>query len=297
MTLNQLRYFCTACQYKSITKAADLLYVSQPAVSSAIRELEREYQLQLLTRKNKSFELTEDGTTFYQHALVLLQQAEQFSQQMHDLSQRLSNVSVGVTRTTSGSIYAKFFSYYSSYDSQISMQTVFGQSRQHIDRVRNGVLDIAFIANDTLTPDSGVEHRVITSIRFVCVMSENHPLAHCSQVNVPMICDEPMVTTLYDNTKHQDLLKIYGAYGKTPRVIQRFDQISSVISAVRNGTAIAYLPEDQVRDYKSLVCIPLEEGHPVDFALIWNKESARRPAVRTLIEMIFRCFEEITAAE
>lgn len=297
MTLNQLRYFCTACQYKSITKAADLLYVSQPAVSSAIRELEREYQLQLLTRKNKSFELTEDGTTFYQHALVLLQQAEQFSQQMHDLAQRQSNVSVGVTRTTSGSIYARFFSYYFTYDSLISIQTVFGQSRQHIEQVQNGLLDIAFIANDTLTPDSDVGHRVIASIRFVCVMSENHPLAHEPYVTVPMICDESMATTVQDNTKHRDLIKIYGAYGKTPRIIQRFDQISSVISTVRNGTAIAYLPEDQVREYKGLVCVPLQEGHLVDFALIWNKESAQRPAVRELMEMIFQYFEEINAEE
>ena len=47
MTLNQLRYFCTAAQCHSITKAAKIMFVTQPAVSLALRELEKEFSITL----------------------------------------------------------------------------------------------------------------------------------------------------------------------------------------------------------------------------------------------------------
>ena len=42
MTLTQLEYFCMVCRYHSITRAADALYVSQPTISTSIRDLEKE---------------------------------------------------------------------------------------------------------------------------------------------------------------------------------------------------------------------------------------------------------------
>ena len=47
MTLNQLRYFCNAARCHSITQAAKLMFVTQPAVSTAIRELEKEFSITL----------------------------------------------------------------------------------------------------------------------------------------------------------------------------------------------------------------------------------------------------------
>lgn len=51
MTLNQLRYFCMASRCHSITKAAEELYVTQPTVSVAIRDLEIEFGVSLFSRK------------------------------------------------------------------------------------------------------------------------------------------------------------------------------------------------------------------------------------------------------
>ena len=54
MTLTQLEYFCMVCRYHSITRAADALYVSQPTISTSIRDLEKEFHLKLFNHgKNK----------------------------------------------------------------------------------------------------------------------------------------------------------------------------------------------------------------------------------------------------
>lgn len=48
MTLTQLEYFCAVCRYHSITRAAEALFVSQPTISTSIRDLEKEFNLRLL---------------------------------------------------------------------------------------------------------------------------------------------------------------------------------------------------------------------------------------------------------
>ena len=73
MTLNQLRYFCTASRCHSITKAAEELYVTQPTVSTAIRDLEIEFGISLFYRKGNQLILTGEGETLYEKANYILQ--------------------------------------------------------------------------------------------------------------------------------------------------------------------------------------------------------------------------------
>ena len=61
MTLNQLEYFCATCRYRSITRAAAVLYVSQPTISMAIKELEAEFGLELFVHAKNHIYLTEEG--------------------------------------------------------------------------------------------------------------------------------------------------------------------------------------------------------------------------------------------
>ena len=62
MKLIQLEYFCAVSRYHSITQAAQKLYVTQPAISSAIRELEKEFSINLFTRSKNHLTLTTEGS-------------------------------------------------------------------------------------------------------------------------------------------------------------------------------------------------------------------------------------------
>ena len=85
MTLNQLRYFCMASRCHSITKAAEELYVTQPTVSVAIRDLEIEFGVSLFSRKGNQLILTREGEEFYQYEIAAdafdeLMDTEQFNE-------------------------------------------------------------------------------------------------------------------------------------------------------------------------------------------------------------------------
>ncbi|MBR3069154.1 MAG: LysR family transcriptional regulator, partial [Lachnospiraceae bacterium] len=72
MTLAQLRYFCTAARLHSITQAADSLFVTQPTISIAIRDLEKEFGIPLFAHKSGRLHMTEEGALFYEKASAIL---------------------------------------------------------------------------------------------------------------------------------------------------------------------------------------------------------------------------------
>ncbi len=72
MIILQLTYFCAACKCGSITRASGELVVTQPTITSAIRQLEKEYHMELLDRKDKGVKLTPEGLEFYESGKNLL---------------------------------------------------------------------------------------------------------------------------------------------------------------------------------------------------------------------------------
>ena len=76
MTLKQLRYVVTVAETGNITEAAKKLYIAQPSLTSAIHELEKEYDLIIFNRTRKGIELTIDGEEFLGYARQVLEQAD-----------------------------------------------------------------------------------------------------------------------------------------------------------------------------------------------------------------------------
>lgn len=75
MTLKQLYYAVTVSETGNITEAAKKLFMSQPSLTSAIRELEKEYGITIFTRNKKGIEVTKDGEEFLGYARQVLEQA------------------------------------------------------------------------------------------------------------------------------------------------------------------------------------------------------------------------------
>ena len=76
MTLQQLRYIITISETGSLNKASEMLYVSQPSLSSALQELEKEIGIVIFHRSGKGVTLTGDGAEFLPYARNLYQQYE-----------------------------------------------------------------------------------------------------------------------------------------------------------------------------------------------------------------------------
>ena len=96
MTLNQLRYFCTASRCHSITKAAEELYVTQPTISMAIRDLEIEFGISLFSRKGNQLSLTQEGESFYKKATYILQYCNELQADYSSMSRIKPPLRIGI---------------------------------------------------------------------------------------------------------------------------------------------------------------------------------------------------------
>ena len=76
MTLKQLQYIVTVAEEGNITSAAKKLFIAQPSLTAAIRELENEYNVTIFTRSNKGIKLTPEGEEFLGYARQVLDQTE-----------------------------------------------------------------------------------------------------------------------------------------------------------------------------------------------------------------------------
>src|ERR1700749_2115111 len=97
MELRPLQYFAAVARHKHFTRAAEELYVTQPALSQQIRRLEAELGLALLTRTSRGVELTPAGEDLLQHAEAVLAEVERAKADMD----RHAGASRGAVRVAS----------------------------------------------------------------------------------------------------------------------------------------------------------------------------------------------------
>lgn len=88
--------FCTACRCHSLTGAANELFVTQPAVSLSIKELETEFGIILFYRQNNKLKLTEDGEAFYAKAIYILQYCSEMQYEMNNHSLQNKTLHLGI---------------------------------------------------------------------------------------------------------------------------------------------------------------------------------------------------------
>src|SRR4029453_15807540 len=97
MNLRRLKYFVKIVDVGSLTQAADLLHIAQPALSQQLATLEGEVGQQLLFRTKRGFNPTEAGKVLAPHAQLILRQCDQAVVDMHAASRSLSgSVSIGL---------------------------------------------------------------------------------------------------------------------------------------------------------------------------------------------------------
>ena len=96
MTLTQLEYFCMVCRYHSITRAAKALYVSQPTISTSIRDLEKEFHLKLFNHGKNRISLTKDGEAFYQKAEYILKQTQELYADFSNIEENRPPLRIGI---------------------------------------------------------------------------------------------------------------------------------------------------------------------------------------------------------
>ena len=152
MTLRHLRIFVEVCRTGSITKAAESLHLSQPAVSLAIRQLEDYYGILLFDRISKKLYLTESGNKMLSYASHIIESFDDMETQLKNWDSA-GTLRIGSSISTGTQMLPQLVRRFNLRFPQIRTQVLIDNSRIIEDKVLTNQLDLALVESLSYSPD------------------------------------------------------------------------------------------------------------------------------------------------
>ena len=149
MELRQLRYFVAIVDHGSLSRAARVLHIAQPALTQQIRQLEEELCAQLLHRSAQGVISTDAGKTFYEHAQAILKQVEDAKWAVAQSTDKpAGTVALGVPQSVSSALALPLLTAVREHYPEISLQLTEELSGNLIEQLKSGRINLAVLFDD-----------------------------------------------------------------------------------------------------------------------------------------------------
>lgn len=194
MTLNLhlLRLFAAVAQYGSFSQAAAILYISQPAVSKGVQELERQLDSVLIDRSNHKIELTEAGRLLHYYAqqiFALERSAETALEQLNGLER--GQLAVGGSHTTGTYLLPRVLGNFHERYPGIQLSLDIGNTQQVVDWLLKSAVDIGFIEGPVDDPNLVITPWHVD--RLVVIAPLEHRFAKQQAISFEQLLSEPFI--------------------------------------------------------------------------------------------------------
>ena len=260
MTLQQLRYFCVTAEVLHYTRAAALLYISQPSLSYALSKLEKELNMPLFEKQGKQIALTKYGAEFLPYAKRALSELSKGQDRLKEMR------TPGAGIINLGYIYSVSFSVLPSFVDQFyahlgSRQTAFrfhqGMAGGLIEQLLNGSLDLLIAGKPEI---DSVEYLPIARQELFLTLPGTHRLADRRSVTLADVSDEQFISITHEAVIYRELADKFKKASFSPNIIFEADEYSSVAASVNTGAGVAIMPKLPILDTFNLRLIPFSDG-------------------------------------
>lgn len=286
MELRTLKIFTEVVRQGGFTQAAKTVFLTQSAVSKAVRQLEDELGTPLLDRHGHKSTMTDAGQVVYQRALRILAEQDDLKTELSELQGLNKGVlRLGLPPIGSDALFAPLFAIYRRLYPGIDIHLVEYGSKKLEDMVRNGEVDLGA----TLLPVSNeFEWQNVQKEPIDVLLPAAHPLA--AQPTIALRQLQPMPFILFDSAfaLNPIILNACQAQGFTPTIAARSSQINFIVELVYAELGIGFLPrliaEQRVRSGVRHITLA-EPELSWDMAWIWRRGAYLPHAARAWLEL------------
>ena len=256
MTLNQLVYFSTLAACENYTQAARQLFISQPSLSYAIANLEKELGCTLLCRQGRGVVLTDAGRTFLRYADAALTSIRQGVQAVS-----AGTLRIGAIVTAMGEHLPRLIVGFTEENPQIAFDVSVGASREILTGIESGALDVGICSR--IPEFKNVRFEPLYTELWVLVTPQNHPLLKLGRpVTLSEIALYPLLCYKRFSPMHTALLEAFAAAGITPRIAYELDDETAIGGMVQSGAGISLCLDNNLLRPFALPRVPLAEPMP-----------------------------------
>lgn len=169
MELRQLRYFVAIVDHGSLSRAATVLHVAQPALTQQLRQLEQELGAQLLHRSAQGVLSTDAGKVFYEHAQAILKQVADAKSAVTQSAERPSgSVTLGLPHSISGALALPLLSAARARFPEITLQLTEELTGNLAEQLKSGRVNLAVLFDDGQLSPFVCTPLVEEELRFIC---------------------------------------------------------------------------------------------------------------------------------
>ncbi|PMS33264.1 LysR family nitrogen assimilation transcriptional regulator [Trinickia symbiotica] len=246
MNLRRLKYFVKIVDIGSLTQAAEVLHIAQPALSQQLITLEDEFQQQLLVRTKRGVTTTEAGATLYRHAQLILRQYEQAQADVKSAGQTLSGqVSVGLAPGTGASALSLplLRTVRARHPSiLLYINENFGTTLSEL--IMNGRMDMAVLYGDK--PVHGLSFQLLMNEEMFLVAPRSMGIVQ-EKIAVTDLRDVPLLLPRPYNYLRKYVDEGFASVQMMPNVVAEIESASTLSAAVGAGIGATILPESTAR--------------------------------------------------
>lgn len=291
MELRVLKYFITIADEQNISKAADLIHITQPTLSRQIMDLEDELGVKLFARnrQNRKFLLTDEGTRFYNYAEQIVQLSQKTLDDFkNSKSEVFGKIFIGAGETKSFETVANAFKKIKLAHPKIELHIYSGDAAVISERLDRGLCDFAvFIGfNNTQKYNSIPLPR---KDRWGLITRRDNPLAKYKKIRRENLLEhyEPLSISQQALSK-KELLNWFGGSMEKFNVIGSYNLIYNASVLIRSGvcSTISFDELANTSPESDLTFVPLEPEVQSEAVLAWRKDFRLSKQAELLLEEI-----------
>ena len=290
MNLYHLRYFLAVARTESFSRAAQEMHVTQPTVSSGIKELERTLGVKLFNRGSRHVSLTMEGRSLVNYAMQIQDLVEEAEDQLNRRDvQPGEGFTFGATDAAVTDLLPDILKTYLHHYPDVELSVHVSPSKYLVEDLLANRSEFALI---TLPyAHAKIETMSIYHDSMPLVVGEDHPFAEQQSITLKEVAEEPLILFHADSVSRKIVDEQFAEVGVSPRVVMELRSPEAMRKLVEAGVGISFLPSLTLQE--SLEAGSLKEIDVVgvsfnrEIGVAWRKGRYFGPAIRHLLEDIF----------
>jgi DNA-binding transcriptional LysR family regulator len=289
MADRRLQVFHAVAKQMSFTKAAEVLYMTQPAVTFQIKQLEEHFNARLFERGHGKIALTPAGEVVLEYAEKILAMSQELETRVREMTGRLSGpLLIGASTTIAEFLLPPVLGEFKAQHPEVQAKLAVANSEAIENRVAEHTLDIGLIEAPSHLPTLLTE--VCCDDELQVIVAPKHPLAKLKSVTPKQLVEYPYVTR-EPGSGTREFTDLYfrkaGIHANELNVVMELGSPEALKGVVGTGLGFAVISRvtvERERRLGDLVALPLQPKLIRTLSLVYPKEKFRSRLVNTFVE-------------
>lgn len=297
MEVREIEWFVTLARLQSVTVAANELHISQPTLSRALARLERRLGVNLFDRHQNRLRLNKYGEIFEAYAIRATQELTLGREKIATLiDPERGTVSLGFLHSFGGWLIPPIIDGYHGLSPSVAFELEGGSADSVADGVRDGRIDIGFVAPKPVAPD--LAWVPLGSEELCLEVPSGDPWEGRESISIAEISQRPMLALGQEFGLRKEVERLYASAGFETNVVIEATELSTLRAMVKHGGGIAIIPVPPTGYAHSSRRIPINDpGAFREYGVLTQENGPVSMAAQRLLEFVLKNWGELSIDE